>query len=301
MGAAEEYVRAGRLDEALAELQAQVRKQPADPRPRVFLFQLLAVLGQWERALTQLDVLGDLDPTTIAMVQTYREVIRCEMLRAQVFAGSRTPLLFGKPSEWMALLVQALKLGCDEKFEEATDLRDRAFASAPSKSGRIDGQPFQWISDGDSRLGPTLEAVVNGRYYWIPFQRLREIRIDRPTDLRDLVWMPAHLTLVNGGKTVALIPARYPGSERAGDIPLAMGRATRWIERPGGHCEGLGQRQLATDEGEYPLMEVRVIEFDAVDSDAQDEGEDSGVAVPVGDGHEDADASAARDAKPDAR
>jgi type VI secretion system protein ImpE len=273
MGAAEEHVRAGRLDEALADLQAQVRKQPADPRPRIFLFQLLSVLGQWERALTQLGVLGDLDPTAIAMVQTYREVIRCEMLRTQVFAGDRTPLLFGKPSEWMALLVQALKLSSGGKFEEAGAARDRAFEAAPTKPGRINDRRFEWMSDGDSRLGPMLEAIVNGRYYWIPLQRLREIRIDAPVDLRDLVWAPAHLTLANGGQTVALIPSRYPGSERTGDPQLAMGRVTTWTEKPGGSCQGLGQRQLATDEGEYPLMEVRVVEFDVVASDTEEENE----------------------------
>jgi type VI secretion system protein ImpE len=70
-----------------------------------------------------------------------------------------------------------------------------------------------------------------------------------------------------------LIPSRYPGSERAGDPRLAMGRATSWTEQPGGHCAGLGQRQLATDEGEYPLMEVRVIEFDVVASDAEGEND----------------------------
>ncbi len=44
---AEESLREGRLQDALAELQAQVRKEPANAKYRIFLFQLLAVLGQW--------------------------------------------------------------------------------------------------------------------------------------------------------------------------------------------------------------------------------------------------------------
>ncbi|MFO1349473.1 MAG: hypothetical protein U1F68_01835 [Gammaproteobacteria bacterium] len=36
-------------------MQEQVRKNPANAKYRVFLFQLLAVLGQWERALNQLN------------------------------------------------------------------------------------------------------------------------------------------------------------------------------------------------------------------------------------------------------
>jgi type VI secretion system protein ImpE len=278
---AEEDVRAGNLAEALADLQQRVRKQPADPKPRVFLFQLLSVMGQWERAQTQLGVLGDLDPSTIAMVQTYREAIRCELLRAEVFTGAKTPLLFGKPSEWMAHLLQALKLSHQGQFEEAGALRERAFEAAPVTSGRIDGQAFEWISDGDSQIGPMLELIINGRYYWMPWQRLREVRIDKPVDLRDLVWTPAHLTLANGGETVAFIPSRYVGTERATDNRLVMGRSTEWIERPGGLLQGMGQRQFATNEGEYPLMGVGVIELDTVaDADEND-------GAPATDAHAD--------------
>ena len=81
------------MQDALTELQAQVRKEPANPRYRIFLFQLLAVRGQWERALNQLNVVGEMDATSLPMVQTYREAIRCELLRAEVFAGRRSPLV----------------------------------------------------------------------------------------------------------------------------------------------------------------------------------------------------------------
>lgn len=258
---AEESVLAGRLAEGLAELQGQVRKQPADPRLRVFLFQVLAVMGQWERALTQLKVAADLDASTLSMLQTYQEALRCEALRVEVFAGRRTPLLFGEPAEWMASMVQALGLTASGKFDEARIARDRAFEGAPVTPGRIDGQPFAWIADADTRLGPLLEAIVNGRYTWIPFSRLREVRIEKPCDLRDVAWTPVHLTLENEGSTVALIPTRYPGSEHATDARLVMARGTEWVERPGSAFLGVGQRLFATDQGEYALMDVRLIEL----------------------------------------
>lgn len=263
MTAAEESVKAGRLDDALADLQGQVRKNPADAKLRTFLFQLLAVRGDWERALTQLKVAADIDPSTVAMQKTYQEALQCEALRTEVFAGRKTPLLFGEPAEWMALMVQALKLTAEEKYEEARSLRERAFESAPTTPGKIDGQPFQWIADADSRLGPLLEVIVNGRYYWIPFARLREIRIEKPTDLRDLAWSPAVLSLANGGESVCLIPTRYPGSEKAADPKLIMGRSTEWQERPGETFLGLGQRLLTTDAGEHALMDVRLVQLDA--------------------------------------
>jgi type VI secretion system protein ImpE len=259
---AEDCVRAGRLDEALGDLQGQVRNRPADSRLRIFLFQLLVVRGQWERALTQLKVAADLDAAAVPMLQTYQEALRCEVLRAEVFAGRRTPLLFGEPAEWMAMLVQALKSMADSKLGEASALRDKAFASAPATSGQIDGQPFAWIADADPRLGPMLEAIVNGRYYWIPFTRLSSIRIEPPSDLRDIVWMPAQLTFANEGDAVALIPTRYTGSETAADSRLVMARGTEWIEHSDATFLGVGQRLLATDQGEFPLMDARVIELD---------------------------------------
>jgi type VI secretion system protein ImpE len=270
---AEESVRAGRLDEALADLQAQVRRAPADPRLRIFLFQLLVLRGDWDRALTQLQVSGEMDAKALAMVQTYREALRCEALRREVFEGKRTPLLFGRPAEWMALLLSALKTDADGHPAEAQALRERAFESAPATAGRIDDQPFAWIADADQRLGPMLEAIVNGRYYWIPFHRLREVRLEKPVDLRDLVWTPAELVYANGGETVALLPSRYPGSETAGDTRLALGRATEWREQAGGLHVGLGQRLLATDQGEYGLLDVRKIELEGIDDTGPGDGD----------------------------
>ena len=50
---AEEYFRDGNLQGALEDLQTQIRNQPDNSQLRIFLFQLLVVLGQWERALSQ--------------------------------------------------------------------------------------------------------------------------------------------------------------------------------------------------------------------------------------------------------
>ncbi len=258
----EQSLRLGNLQETLVQLQAQVRKDPANARQRIFLFQLLAILGQWERALNQLQVCSELDAGTLAMVQTYREALRCEVFRAEVFAGRRSPLVFGDPEHWVALLLEALQLTAQGQHVQSQTLREQAFEAAPLTSGRIDDQPFQWIADADSRLGPVLEAIVNGRYYWIPFHRIHLIHIEQPADLRDLVWMPAQFTWANGGETVGLIPTRYPGSETSVDDQIRMARKTDWMEPAAEVYLGLGQRLLATDTGEYALMDVRLIALD---------------------------------------
>ena len=102
VGVAEQAVRDGDLDAASSHLQDAVRKDPAKAELRVFLFQLLCVKGEWERALTQLNVAADLDAGALAMAQMYRETIHCEALRAEVFAGKTTPVVFGEPEAWLS-------------------------------------------------------------------------------------------------------------------------------------------------------------------------------------------------------
>ncbi len=259
---AEHYLQTGDLDKALAALTEAVRSDPSKVELRIFLFQLLSVLGQWDRAITQLNVAADMDSDALLMAQVYRPALNCEVLRASVFKGKRTPLIFGEPLAWMVWLTQVPGLIAGGNLEAAADLRDRAFESAPAISGRVDGQPFTWIADADTRLGPTLEAIVNGKYYWIPFERIREIRIDKPVNLRDVIWATATFTWTNQGQAVGLIPSRYPGSEGASDSSFRMGRKTDWMDSGNNLILGMGQRMLATDQGEYPLLEVREIVLD---------------------------------------
>ena len=257
---AEEYLKAERLDEALASLQEEVRQNPAADRPRVFLFQLLCVLGRWERAASQLQVLAEMDADCTLLAHIFRPVVQCEALRGEVFAGKRTPIIFGEPEEWMGWLVQANHLVAQGQFSAAGELRARAFEAAPAALGKLNGTPFEWIADADSRLGPMLEAIVEGRYWWVPFQRIQRIELEKPVDLRDLVWMPARFVWSNGGQAAGFVPTRYAGTESASDPALQLARKTEWLVREGDHYLGLGQRILATDQTEMPLGEVRVIE-----------------------------------------
>ena len=255
--AAEQSLKGGDPAAALAHLQEQVRAKPADARLRIFLFQLLCVTGQWDRALNQLGVASNLDPEALAMAQTYEAAVRCEAIRDEVFAGKKSPLIFGQPEQWLALLIESMLVAGGGEAGRSAELRALAFEAAPASSGNVDGRPFEWISDADSRLGPVLEAVINGRYYWVPFSRLIKIDFEPPEDLRDLVWLPAHLQFENGGETVALIPTRYSGSTASADGLIVLARKTIWEEiGPDAH-RGLGQRVFAMDTEDVSILDVR--------------------------------------------
>jgi type VI secretion system protein ImpE len=261
---------------ALAQLQDQVRARPDDPKLRTFLFQLLCVVGKWDRALNQLNVAADLDKAALPMKQTYGDAVRCEAIRSGVFAGRTSPMIFGEPDQWLALLIESLLVAGRGEPARSQELRARAFEDAPATAGTVDGRAFSWIADADSRIGPVLEAIINGRYYWVPFARLVKIDIEAPEDLRDMVWMPAHLQFENGGESVALLPTRYPGSEASGDGLIALARKTVWEEIAPDTFRGLGQRVLATDGDEIPLMDVRSIALTPAGADEAPPGEDNG-------------------------
>lgn len=257
----ESKLKEGRIDEALQMLTAEVRSHPADAKRRVFLFQLLALQGQWERALNQLNVSGELDPMNAMLVGAYTEVLKGELVRTEVFAGRRLPVVIGEPEPWLALLLQALKLTADGKHAQAAALREQAFEQAEGVAGNIDGSPFEWIADADPRLGPCVEIIVNGGYSWVPFSRLTELKFEAPTDLRDKIWAPVQVTWTNGGRAIGFIPTRYPGSERSEDSDLMLARKTDWEDVHGGLQLGCGQRMWATDAGDFPLLDARLISF----------------------------------------
>lgn len=257
MSTAAELFGAGDLAGCLTQLQSDVRRQPADGKLRVFLAQLLMVTGDWDRALNQLKVAAELDAAALPMMHAYGAAIQCERLRTEVFDGKRSPLVFGEPLPWLAALVQALELQGRGQGAQAAALRAQALDAAAPASGQLNGMPFEWIADYDSRLGPVLEVLLNGAYYWVPFERIQRILCEPPADVRDLLWLPAQLTWSNGGEAMGLLPARYPGSHLSADAAIRMSRKTEWLQLAGDDYAGLGQRVLYTNEVELGLLELR--------------------------------------------
>ncbi|WP_319544408.1 hypothetical protein [Ruegeria conchae] len=85
----EEHLRTGDLTATLTALQDKIRANPADAKLRIFLFQLLCVMGDWKRAITQLKLSAEMDEAATMMAKTYREAIICEVYREKVFAAEK--------------------------------------------------------------------------------------------------------------------------------------------------------------------------------------------------------------------
>lgn len=241
---AKQLFEAGKVSEAIAALTQYVRDHPADARQRTFLFELLCFAGELSRARKQLGVLarGNAD-AEMGAVLLY-SALHAEESRQELFAT--------------------------ESFPTAP--------VGPSGPGKLNGEPFESISDIDPDIGPRLEVFVAGSYTWVPFEHIASIHIRPPKKLRDTLWTSAFVLAGPSFKGAdmgeVLLPAIYPFSNKHPDEEIWLGRTTAFGSDDAGREIPVGHKMLKVDDREVPLLEVRSIEFDV---EAPDEAETAGV------------------------
>ena len=233
---ANQLFQAGRLKEAVQALNEDVRNHPEDTKRRTFLFELLCFSGEYDRAEKQLDLLAEAGPNSEAGALLYRSALHAERTRQDLFQRKEYP----KPG-------------------------GGASAGAESTHGTLNGKPFQTIADADPRIGPRLEVFAGGNYLWINFEHLASIQIQPPRRLRDLLWTPA---VVRAGPALkstelgeVLLPVLSPFAWQHSDEAVRLGRMTVWEEDAAGAVLPAGQKMLLVDGEEFPLLEIRKLEF----------------------------------------
>lgn len=225
-----ELFKAGKVREAVQALTAYLREHPADTVQRTFLFELLCFCGEYSRAEKQLAVLGtgSQDKETGAIV--YYAALHAERTRHELFENKAFPS--DEPS---------------------------------SRSGTLNGKPFEEISDANPDIGARLEIFAAGSCVWIPFEHLASVEMGPPQRLRDTLWAPA---LVQTGPSFqgkdlgeVLIPAIYPFSWKNEDENVWLGRVTDWASEEQGKEIPAGQKMLLVDGEEFPFLEIRSLQF----------------------------------------
>ncbi|MGH6613460.1 type VI secretion system accessory protein TagJ [Sphingomonas sp.] len=259
MSNADDLLRSGDLDGARSALIEDVRRKPGDVETRLFLFQLLAVRREWDKAATHLATLAQLSPEAAMLAIVYNQAISAEREREAVFTGTSTAIIHGGPS-WADGLAAAIRHIAEGREEEGLAAREDAFAQAPETPGMIDGQHFEWIADADARFGPCIEAIIGGRYGLLPFDAIAGLKSEGPKDLRDIVWYPVEIAMKAGTSIAALLPARYPGV--IAEAVEQLGRSTNWHDGATGQI-GSGQRLWTLSDGQdCGLLSVRSLVMD---------------------------------------
>src|SRR6185312_6832062 len=159
----------GDLDAARAELIDAVKRSPGDPGARMFLWQLMALSGEWDKAVSHLRILTQLSAQTQVLATVYNQAIAAEKARLDAYAGKAPFSVLVSSSPWIDTLAQALGHLSRGEIEAGERLRNEAFDAAGDTPGQVGDQKFAWIADVDSRLGPCFEAIVSGRWGLVPF------------------------------------------------------------------------------------------------------------------------------------
>lgn len=229
-----ELFQAGRLEETIGALSAEMKSNPTDVRRRTFLFELLCFSGDYDRAEKQLALLADLNKDAALGTLLYRGAINAEKTRTEMFQQERFPLQSTSPR--------------------------------PVR-GTLNGKLFSKLEDPDPRLGARLEVFAAGDYMWIAFADIALLELDPPKRLRDLLWSPARLktgpSFRDRDLGEVLVPTLAPLSGQHPDDAVRLGRTSEWCADENGREAPYGAKMLLVDGEEFPLLEVRRLEIEA--------------------------------------
>ena len=110
---------------------------------------------------------------------------------------------------------------------------------------------------------------ADGLYKRIPYLDIERVETEKPTALRDLLWIPAvvfmreDVALVGSGSRVHL-PALAPFSWKHEDNAVKLGRTSVVEESESGAIAPYGAKLLLCGDEEIPLLEIRELIFDPV-------------------------------------
>ena len=253
----------GMLGEAVTAALQDVRQHPADFSRRWLLAELLCVTGDVERADKQLDALNPPDPPRALAVSEFRQLVRAEIARQQVFQEGRLPEFIEPPTESLQLHLQALIALREGKPGEAEQLLVQMEQVRPRVRGRCNGTAFADFSDTDSLTASFFEVhSPGGRYYWIPCAIVERIDFRAPQRPRDLLWHPVHMKVRGSSGSELFLPVVYVTTYSQGDDLARMARATSWQGGAGSPVVGIGQRVFQAGEADLSLLEMQVFESD---------------------------------------
>lgn len=265
-GDAGKLFREGRLADALAAANAAVRKAPTDIGTRILLAELLLFAGNVDRVDVVLDACADLDPTSAIVVAEFRQLLRGETARRQLFSEGRVPEFLGEPTAAQRLALSAVVALRDGDVAGAGKLVAEAEEARVHPSGTTSDGPFDDMRDGDDVLGCCFEAITTtGKYFWLPPERVIDMQLHPLKRPRDLFWRRASVQIADGPDGDVYLPTIYPPLDKSVGEPadaLRLGRATDWHQfGDSGPTRGIGAVTLVVGEEPRTWLEMTAIQF----------------------------------------
>ena len=257
---ATEHYKAGNLSEAVAAATEEVKQHPTDTSRRGLLVELLCFAGDLQRADLQLDAMGHQDPQSMLGISMFRQLVRAEQARQQFFGEGRLPEFLDQPAPHLQCHLEASIRLREGHPSEAAELLEEAERQRPAVAGTSGDQPFEDMRDIDDLTASFFEVLTsNGKYYWIPMERVALIEFRAPVRPRDLLWRRVHIVVRDGPDGEVFLPVLYPGSHAEPDDRIRLGRMTDWRGGEGLPVRGIGQRMFLIGEEDRSILELEKI------------------------------------------
>lgn len=261
-GSAGALFRAGRLDEAVSAATAKVKAAPSDLVARVLLAEMLVFAGNFERADVLLDAAGHLDPGASIVVAEFRQLLRAEMARRQLYRDGRLPEFIGEPGPVEKALLAALVALRADDISAARLAAEEAEAARGALSGNSNDGAFADFRDASDICSGIFEVLTTtGKYFWIPVSRVTEVTFHPPARPRDLIWRRATLAVHDGPDGDVYMPVTYASNDSDLAAEFRLGRATDWRDNDG-LVIGIGQREFLVGDKAVPVMEFGELNFE---------------------------------------
>lgn len=258
-----ELFRAGKLKEAISACVAQVKSDAKAIEPRDLLVQLYCFMGDHERADNHLNVLGTQCPERENTVSLIRQLLRAAEARQQFYHEGRLPEFLERPPEYLQLHLRASAAIREGDEAETAQLLAEAEKLRPKPRGKCDGAAFSDLRDIDDLTSSFLEAfTTNGKYYWLPFERVIRVVLHPAESPIDILWRRAQIQVQDGPTGVVYLPQLYDAASGSDDELLRVGLAADWLGGEGKPVRGLGHRMLYVDSQAKALNDINSLEFD---------------------------------------
>lgn len=260
----QDYYQAGQLREAVQAATDDVKSHPADVGKRTLLAELLCFTGELDRADKQLDAAGKQQPEAMLVISMFRHLVRAEMVRRDFFESGRVPEFIEKPRPELQLRLEASIRIREGDAAGAAELLQEAETQRAPVAGVANGEPFDDFRDLDDLCSSFFEVLTsNGKYYWIPIDRVESIELRPPTRPRELLWRPAHMVVRGGPDGEVFLPALYAGSHaEEEDDATRLGRFTDWRGGDGAPVRGVGQRMFLCGDREQNILDFEKLTID---------------------------------------
>jgi type VI secretion system protein ImpE len=244
-----------RLTEAVAAQKNVCAGRPNDVTEQLLLCELLAFTGDRNAVRRELDRLKDAPAELQPYITEWCDLLVADDAR---HAGGPPSFFLDPPEHLLRRFEAAARLNAGD-FDGALDLLDSADELAPWVEGYIDGRPFEGWRDADDLFGPILEVIAGPQVAWVPVEQIRKLRLDEVQSIRDELYRPATLQLIDGRERELFIPVLYAGTASHQEEGIRTGAGIDWIER-GGLMRGLGSRTFLFGEEELTPTEFRQVE-----------------------------------------